>query len=216
MGNIVKRILEQNQATLDKSVINVELANYAYQLASLVSPINGIIYHQDVSTPYINVTPATSFIVIDPKTLVFRANVSENDIDFVDIGSAVSIQLDAMKNKSFSGTVTKIYPGKVTLPNGMHVYQVDIQSDELIANGKYDQAGSAIIKSNVKEDVILVPTWTILSSEYIWVIDDNKVVLKKVKTGKNHGENTEILEGLSVNDKIIVNPKYLVAGKYQI
>lgn len=216
MGDIVKRILDQNQATLDNSVINVELANYAYQLASLTSPINGIIYHQDVSVPYVNVTPATSFIVIDPKALVFRANVSENDIDFVDIRSVVLIQLDAIKGKSFSGTVTKIYPGKVTLANGTHVYQIDIQSDELLASGKYDQAGSVVIKSNAKENLTLVPIWTILANEYIWVIDDNKAVMKKIRVGKTHGENIEILEGLSANDKIIVNPKYLVAGKYQI
>lgn len=216
IGDIIKRILDQNQATLDNSVINVEITNYALQLATLTSPIDGIIYRQDVTTPFINITPTTSFTVIDPSTLIFRANISENDIDFVNVGSLATIQIDALKGRSFAGIVTRIYPGKITLPNGQHVYQVDIQSEDLKLSVKYDQAGSVIIKNSMSNNVTLVPNWTILGNKYIWVVKDNKPILKEVKIGKTHGENVEILDGLSEEDRIIISPKSLAVKKYQI
>jgi len=73
-----------------------------------------------------------------------------------------------------------------------------------------------IIKSNLKNNVILVPGWTVLGNKYIWIIKDNQPILKPVKAGKSHGANIEILEGLSNSDKIITDPKLIISNKYQI
>ena len=43
INNMVKRVLDQNQANLNISVLNVQLANSALQLTTLTSPINGIV-----------------------------------------------------------------------------------------------------------------------------------------------------------------------------
>ena len=45
---------------------NVDLANYALQLATLTSPINGVLLHEDVNTAGVNISPVTTFIVADP------------------------------------------------------------------------------------------------------------------------------------------------------
>jgi multidrug efflux pump subunit AcrA (membrane-fusion protein) len=71
----IARIADQNQNTLNNSVINVELANYALQLSSLTSPLKGIITREDVTTAGVNITPATVFTVADPSSMVFRANI---------------------------------------------------------------------------------------------------------------------------------------------
>lgn len=213
MGDMVKRIVDQSQANLDNSVINVELANYAYQMATLNAPFDGIIYRQDVTSPQIMVSPANSFTIIDPNALIFKANIPESDIDFIEAGAPVNISLDAVKNRTFNGTVTKIYPDKVTLATGAHVYQADIESPELLENGKYDMAGAVTIKSNLKNSVALVPTWLILNSRQIWVKENRKAVLRTVTTGKRHGGNTEVLSGLLPNDQLITNPQYLAEMK---
>src|ERR1035437_1432666 len=56
INDMAKRILDQNQNNLNISVLNVELANSAMQLATLTSPINGIVLHEDVTTAGVNVT----------------------------------------------------------------------------------------------------------------------------------------------------------------
>ena len=166
----IKRIVDQNQASLDNSVINVELANYALQLSTLTSPLHGIITHEDVNVAGVNVTPATSFVVSDPNSIVFRANVLAENIYYISEGSSVSLAIDGIPNK-IQGTVAKIYPSKVILANGQAVYQVDITSDQLKNSAKFDQTGSAMISTN-SENVALVPAWTVLAGKYIW-IDNN-------------------------------------------
>ena len=214
VNNAVARIADNSQVSLDNSVINVELANYAFQLSVLTSPLNGIVTHEDVSVSGVNITPMTSFVVADPTTMVFRANIPTEKIYYINEGGMVTLAIDGIQNK-INGTVMKIYPSKVILSNGQSVYQVDIISDELKKLAKLDMSGRAIIYTN-SENVALVPAWTVLSGKYIWVDDNGRPKLIKVKTGKLHGNEIEITEGLLVGDKIIIDPKHISALNYQL
>jgi len=216
MNDAIRRILDQNQANLDNSVIQVELANYAFTLSTLSSPISGVLIHQDITTPQVMATPQNIFTVIDPETLVFRANVSENDINFVEEGAQTTIQLNGQSAKKIIGTVLKIHPDKITLPTGENVYQVDIEGDEINKLGKYKQAGIVLIKNKYNTSVVLVPSWLVLSKQHIWVIEDHNPILKSIKTGETISGNTEVLEGLKDTDKVILNPATIIKSKYPL
>jgi RND family efflux transporter MFP subunit len=214
INEAIKRIIDQNQANLDNSVVNVELASYALQLSRLTTPINGIITHEDVLVSGINITTATSFTVADPDTMVFRANIPMGNIYYVSEGSSVTLAINGIQNK-IHGTVKKIYPAKIALSNGQSVYQVDIASDELKKLAKLDQIGTAIISTN-SQNVALVPAWIVLSGKYIWIDNNGSPELRKVTVGKIHGNQIEIMSGLTSIDKIIIDPKYISALKYKI
>jgi len=210
----VQRIADQNQANLDNSVVNVELANYALQLSTLTSPINGIVTQEDVTVSGVNVTPVTTFVVADPDSMVFRANIPTESIYYVSVGSNVTLTIDGIKDK-IMGTVAKIYPSKVILPSGQAVYQVDIQSDDLRKMAKLDEAGRAIIGTN-SENVALVPAWTVLGGKYVWIDDNGAPKLIQVTVGEIHGNEIEINSGLTAGEKIITDPKYISSLKYQM
>ncbi|MCL4353149.1 efflux RND transporter periplasmic adaptor subunit [Patescibacteria group bacterium] len=214
INNIVKRILDQNQASLDNSVIQVELANYALRLAVLTSPINGILTHEDVTVNGLNITPAASFTIEDPNSLVFRADVPENEIDYVSPGQKAIIQTSG--GQTFTGVVSKIYPRQITLANGSKAYKADIASGGLVGKTQIGETGSVLINNVKGKDVILVPTWIVLNKSYLWVNDNGKPVLKKVIVGPEHGSFTEIESGLSGRDKIIENPKSIISNRYQV
>lgn len=214
IDDAVKRIADANQANLNNSVIGVQLANYALQLSTLTSPLTGVVTHEDVTVPGQNVTTTTTFSVADPTTKVFRANIPASDIDYVADGMNASVVLDGVQNK-INGTITNIYPSKITMADGEDVYQVDIQSDDLKNTGKLDQAGSAIIMTNA-QNVILVPAWTVLSGKYVWVDNNGTPQLRTVTVGKVNGDNMEITSGLSKQDKIITDPKFISTKKYQM
>lgn len=182
--------------------------------ATLVSSVNGVLIREDVTVTGVNVTPATTFIVADPDTTVFRANVSLGDIYYISVGSTVSLAIDGIPKK-LTGIVTTIYPSKVTLSSGQAVYQVDIACDDLIKQAKLDEAGTALISTN-SEHVALVPAWTILSGKYIWIDNNNTPQLREVTVGKIHGNEIEIIKGLTPQDKIIIDPKYISSKKYQL
>lgn len=214
INDAVKRIVDENQANLDNSVINVELANYALQLSTLTSPISGIITNEDVTIPGQNITAATTFSVADPTQLVFKAQVGSADIDYVSIGAKADIQLS--DNKHLSGIVTKIYPQKTTLVSGQDIYTVDIQANTLQNSGRLGQKGNVLIQSNAEKAAVTVPTWTILNHNQIWVEENGKIILKTVAIGNTHADKTEILSGLNQNDKVITNPNIIAKKHYSI
>lgn len=214
IGTMVQRIVDQNQANLNSSVVNVELANYALQLASLTTPISGVITQEDVKSAGVNVTPLTTFVIDDPTQLVFRANVLENDIDFIALGQPATIKTSG--GKTYQGTVSKIYPEKVTLPTGDKAYQVDVTPNSVLGERMINEAGSVLIQSTLGQGVILIPTWTILDKKYVWVDDDGQAVMKTVTVGQEHGNLTEITAGLTSSDKVIENPESLIAKKYKL
>jgi len=91
---------------------------------------------------------------------------------------------------------------------------VDISSPQLGKIAKLGQQGSVQIKSSANISTVLVPTWTILGHNTIWVLENNKPVLKNVTIGKSHGDSIEILEGLSSTDRVIINPQSIAAESY--
>ena len=211
----VKRIVDNANLAQNTAQINVDLANYSLSLASLISPINGIVLHEDVNTAGVNITPLTTFTVADPDSMVFSANVRQQDIAFISVGNPASVLLDG-NNQYVEGVVDKIYPQKTTLSNGDEVYRVDIKIDNLSKVAKFDQGGTVLIKSNFNQKVVLVPSWTILSDKYVWVLVNNKPVLKTVSIGEIVDGQTEVLNGLSDTDKVITNPQSVISKRYQI
>lgn len=214
INGMVKRVADQSQTNLDNAVINVELANYALQLSALTAPFNGVVVHEDVDQAGVNVTPLASYIVIDPNELIFRATINEQDIDYISVGSTATFQLNG-DNKKYNGYVSKVYPEKVTLPTGKSIYNVDISSTEL-KNARYALAGSVQIKSNVKVNTKLVPRWTVLNGQNIWVKEGKDNILKNVTVGKTHGDFIEIIRGLDSQDEVILNPQSIIQDKYRI
>lgn len=214
INDAIRRLLDQSQASLDNSVIQVELANYALQLSRLTSPLTGIVTHQDVAVSGVNITPATAFTVADPETMVFRASIPAEQVYYIPEGSAVMLAIDGVQNK-IPGTVMRIYPAKVTLPNGQGVYQADIQSDELKQSAKLDMAGKAIISTNAR-NVALVPAWTVIGGKFIWIDKNGTPELREVTAGKIHGTEIEITGGLSAEDRIIINPKSIPEKYYRM
>lgn len=210
----VQRIVDNDLLTQKSAQINVDLANYAVQLSGLTSPVNGIITHEDVTVPGVNVTTLTSFTVADPNTMVFRANIPAVSIYYVSEGATATLAIDGIQDK-LQGTIVKIYPSKVTLQSGEEVYQADIASDQLKGMGKLEASGTAIINTNAK-NVALVPAWTVLSGKYIWIDNNGVPVLKQVTTGQIHGNEIEITGGLSPSDNVLIDPKFVSSQKYQL
>ncbi len=216
LNDIAKRIVDQNQANLDNSVINVELTNYALSLATLTSPITGVVTGEDVTVPNVNVTTTTSFSVADPSTPVFQAFVLPQDIDFVQVGSPAKITIDGLPGIVLEGTVERIYPQKTTLSDGSSAYQVDITSENLKNTGKLGQTGQVFIQSTARSNSMLVPIWAVVGHQYVWLVKDGKPVLQKVNVGETHGDEIEI-NGLSSTDqKIILDPKSIADKIYKI
>lgn len=211
----IHRLVAQSESSLSNAQVQIELAKYAFSFSSITAPFDGMLVHADINTPNIMATTQTTYTVIDPKALIFKANVPEDQINYISEGSKAAIKLNGIE-ESLDGIVKKVYPDKITLSNGSGVYQVDIASDKLSNLSKYKQNGVALITNNNEKEVLLVPSWAVLNNKYIWVNKNGTDILKEVKIGGNNGSEVEILSGLSSGDELVTNPENIVLKRYSV
>lgn len=115
--------------------------------------------------------------------------------------------------KTFEGKVNKISPTavKVMSQTGgdsvVKVYVDILNNDGTIKPGfKVD----VDIKIGEKKDTIKIPSEAVVTdkngNEFVYVVENGIAKQRKVKTGLVSDLETEILEGVNVGDKVILNP----------
>jgi len=200
--------LEKNQWDLEKAVLDVELKDIALKLATLITPIEGIVTKIDTPVAGINITPATAvFTVADPNSVIFVVNVDETDIGGVSLGQKVKITLDAFPGQEFEGEVIKISFASITTTGGGTVFPVEISLPENTnLMFKVGMNGDAEIITQKKEGVLLIPAsavWQREDKNYVWKVVGGKAKKQEVKIGSEAEDSVEILGGLVEGEMVI-------------
>lgn len=208
LTDTARRILEKNQWDLEKAVLDVELKDIALKLATLITPIEGIVTKIDTPVAGINITPATAvFTVADPNSVIFVVNVDEADIGGVSLGQKVKITLDAFPGQEFEGEVTKISFASITTTGGGTAFPVEISLPENTnLMFKVGMNGDAEIITQKKENILLVPdgaVWQREDKNYVWKVVGGKAKKQEVKIGSEAEDSVEILGGLVEGEMVI-------------
>src|SRR4030043_1173665 len=178
----IKRILQKAQFDLNNKVIDVEIADLTVKLATISSPIDGIVTSIDVPIAGVNITPATAvFTIANPGLMKFIADIDESDVGKTSIGQKVIITLDAYPDEEFEGEITNIAFAAITTSGGGTAFKADISLPENI-DQKFivGMNGDIEIVTAEKTDVTTVPIEAI-----------------KTKDGKNY---VQIIEGRSIKE----------------
>jgi len=206
-----KRILEKSQFGLDRSDLEVEIADIALKEAVLVSPISGTVISTGGLVEGENLTAtnlATKTIkVADLSTLYFVAQIDEVDLGKVQIGQKVEIQIDAFPGESFEGTVSFIdKEGEKTLSGGVTI-PVEItftNVDERLAIGLTGDADFIVEK---KENVLSLPREFIKHDQektYVHILEKGEPVLREVTTGLSTISQIEVKSGIEEGQEVIL------------
>lgn len=216
-----KRILEEAQFNLDSSVIDVETYDLAKQLATITSPINGIVTHLEYSVPGENVTVASLIAtVVSPDKMVFEANIDEGDIAKIFMAQKAKITVDAYPDEIFDGEVTKISFAATTTSGGGTAFPVEISIPP--SNNfkfKIGMNGDAELIAKEVNDVLTIPSMAIFqldNKSYVWKVVNKTLVKQEIKIGLDNGEFTQITSGLDVNDQILKEATNKIKGGEKI
>jgi RND family efflux transporter MFP subunit len=155
------------------------------------------------------------FIVAQVKPLRVYINVPENMASDVAVGANAELRFNEFPGREFTGKVVRtagaIDPNSRTL-----LTEVDVpnESGELFP-GAYTQVR---LVTGANNRSVLIPANTLLfrsEGAAVGVVNQNNVVeLKKIKIGRDLGNQLEVTQGLSLDDRIIVNPSdSLAAGQ---
>jgi HlyD family secretion protein len=209
LTDTISRILATNQADLDSAVVDVQIKDLAVKLATIVSPIDGIVTNVEIPVPGVNVIYTTSnFTVADPDQLYFEAEIDETDIGKIQLGQAGKLVLDAYPNDPLDLTVDSIDFNSSTDAAGSTIYLIKFNVSNDPENPLYrlGMNGEITITTAQKDDILTVPLEAV-SANQVQLVDGKKVAKSDVVTGIESDTDVEITSGLKADQLVVIGNK---------
>lgn len=206
LTNELTRIAQQSQFGLNKAIIDVEIAQLSIELATLVSPIEGVVTKVDQPYAGVNITPATArFEIVNPNTLYLKTTVDQQDVVKLRRNQRAMIVFDSYPAKTYFGS---IYYQSFTPDVGEeNSYLVKISVPKHLSNKLRLGMGAEItITTAKKTNVLVVPFIAVdedTKSSFVYVLKNNKKSKRKVVTGIESNDMVEIKSGLKKGEVVI-------------
>lgn len=205
----IRRTKDKAQFDLDSTVLDVEIADIAKKFAVLVTPIAGIVTEATDEQPGVNISLLnTKYVIVDPDSLRFTAEVEELDINLIQKGLPATLDLDAFPDKPLSTQVDTIDFTATETVSGSTAYNVYLPLP--VGNDyRLDMNGNVSIIVDQKNNVLAIPIQAVIVTQdkkEVTVLKDKKKEKREIKTGLETEDYYEVTEGLNEGE-IIVFPK---------
>ncbi len=179
---------------------------------NLIAPTPGVIVEKNVAPGSLVEAGTSAFTLDDTRVVKANFGVPDSMLTNLNLGSPMSVRLDALQGRTFTGRITEIAASanrdsrvfniEVTVPNRDHSLKVG-----MIASIRINQANP--------QNVPVVPLTALMSAESgsnqysVFTIKEHDgkqfAQLKSVRIGQTFGQSVVIDEGLTPGERIIVN-----------
>ena len=175
-----------------------------FEKAPVESSLSGVVgrVYVDIGA---NVNPQTPVaLVVDMRKVKIDLDIPQNYIPKVSLGQEAKIYVDAYPEKEFIGTITKISPVLDLSTRSAPVEILINNSEQQLKSGMFAKV-KLIIEEQKNAPVILKEA--IIGKEpdtYVYVIENEKAFLRKIKLGLREGPYFAVDEGLKEGDAVVI------------
>ena len=201
VGGVSKQQLDQMKAQLD---VSQSALNNIRENTGLISPIGGIVTVRNYDPgDVVGGTPILTIENINPAKIVI--NVSESYYSKVSKGMLATIAIDALEGETFNGKVSLIHP---TINPMSRTFPIEIEvnnNDQRLRPGMFSRVELNFGTNDrplVTDLAVLKQTGS--NDRYVFVEKKGKAVYTKVELGIRIDDKYEILSGLNIGDRVIV------------
>ncbi len=199
-----KKDLAQTESVLKRAQASLELAQQRLDDSIIKAPINGIIAQRFLDKGDV-ASPTRAFItIVDMDVVKVTAKVPSRDVGGINLGAQAIIKPDAYLGEIFPGTVVNISP---IIDRASQTCDIEIESPNPGYKLKPGMFTRVELTISEQKGVPVIPTDALLKEgkeTFVYVVNGDKALKKKVVTGINDGTKTEILTGLKADEQLIV------------
>ena len=188
------------QAELDRSRLSAPFAG-------IVAEVNGEIGEFVTPSP-VGIPTPPAVDLMDISCLYVSAPIDEVDAPRIRVNMKANISLDALAGEVFAGTVKRIAPYVLEVEKQARTVDVEVdficqQDCENMLPG-YSADIEVILEE--QDNVLRIPTEAILEGNKVLVFAVDKLLeQREIKTGLSNWEWTQVIEGLSEGDEVVVS-----------
>lgn len=206
-----------SEASVNQS--RVALTNAQEQLAnaSIKAPISGYVAMVIGAAGEMASPQATVVTIVNTDPLKVKANLAEQEVTHVKVGSKVSVEITAL-NKTVDATVTavspvmdqtlKAYPIEITIPNASGELKAD-----MVVSVKWKADSTTEKKSLI---IARKAAFDENGKRYAYRIENNVAKKIEIATGKESSDLIEVTNGVAQGDTIVVRGQTLLKDGAQV
>ncbi len=181
------------------------------QTITMYAPQGGVVDNLNIREGFF-VKPGTTLMSIGTLDQVWvEAEVFERQAFQVKKGLSVTMSLDYLPGKVWSGKVDYIYP---TLNAKTRTVKVRLRFDNENGELKPNMFAQVIIHAKSTDNSLLVPQEAIIRSgsfdRVVLALGEGRFKSVKVKTGRFDEQFAEILSGVEAGERIVVSAQFLL------
>ena len=225
-GDDLTESIQSASESLRSAEISMQNLQDAMNNYTVTAPISGTIIEKDAKVGDAVKAGDTLCIVYDLSYLEMNINVDELQISSISVGQKVQITADAVPDKTYVGTVTRVSM-KGASNGGTTTYPVSIRIDDTdgLRPGMNANAEIVVAKAN---NALVVPNAAVVRGSYVLVTKDSPsaanadtameapegFVYVPVKTGVSDDDYTQIVSGIQEGDTIGYDPSSVSSDSY--
>ncbi|HEX3253609.1 MAG TPA: efflux RND transporter periplasmic adaptor subunit [Pyrinomonadaceae bacterium] len=203
--------IRNRQGILAQRRSELALARQQLKDTAVIAPLNGIVQEKRTSIgEYLAAgAPVVNIVKMDPLRL--RAEVPERESHAVHSGQDVRVTVEGDANV-YVGKITRLSP-VIAEQNRMLVVEADVRNNGKLRPGSFAHAE---IVTNDAKMAVTVPNNAIVTFagiEKVIVVQNGKALEKPITTGRRASDFTEVVAGINVGEKVIVDPGNLQSGQ---
>ena len=225
-GDDLTESIQSASESLRSAEISMQNLQDAMNNYTITAPISGTIIEKDAKVGDAVKAGDTLCIVYDLSYLEMRINVDELQISSISVGQKVQITADAVPDKTYVGTVTRVSM-KGTSNGGTTTYPVTIRIDDTDGLRPGMNANAEIVVAEAN-NALVVPNAAVVRGSYVLVTKDSPsaanadtamaapegFVYVPVKTGVSDDDYTQIVSGIQEGDTIGYDPSSVSSDSY--
>lgn len=200
----------QAQANLAAAEANVERLRQLAGFKRVVAPFSGVVTKRNVDVGDLidagGGAARSLFVLSQTDPLRVYINVPQTYSQLVRAGQKVTVTQSELRGQTFTGEVARTAASIDPATRTMQVEVVLPNKDGVLLPGAYVQVALPLAASKamtVSANTVIIRG----DGTRVAVVDSEGVIrLQPVKLGRNYGENIEVLEGLTVQDQVVLNP----------
>lgn len=226
--DMAKASLEELKAQRQKAQLSVDDATTNLGYTKITAPMNGTVYATVVSegqTVNANQTTPTILRLATLDTMKVETEISEADVVNVKPGMDCSFTILGLPYRTFEGKLDRIAPAPSSYESATSTtssssssastsstaiyYNSDVIASNEDRTLRIDMTADVTINIADKKDVLALPLAALRSSHEnsatVYVLDNNDLVKEKqVKTGLKDDQYIEIIDGITMDDRVVI------------
>jgi membrane fusion protein (multidrug efflux system) len=170
----------------------------------VVSPVDGFVQQRFVNSGEYMAAGAKLLEVVDVHPLKLRTPVPERYARMARIGLPMQVEVDALPGEKFSGKLTRIAAGVDHATRSLLV-EAEIPNPHGTLRPGYFAHVTGVMG---EETVLFIPrtgVYRYAGVDRIFIVQDNKITSREVKTGLEEENLIEIAEGLGESEYVAIS-----------